>query len=82
MTTKYEYWIETDIDGEPYLLLRLKLPIGGDFAEVWAQGNWDPTRTTRAEMSGLGGSASFRVIPEANVERVLPGFLKTLRRDG
>lgn len=78
MTTKYEYWIETDIDGEPEILLRTTPYVVGDFADVWFQGEWLPTRTTQAEMSGLGGDASYRRIPESEVDRLLPGFLKTL----
>lgn len=81
MTTEYEYWIETDIDGEPYLLLRTTPYVVGDFADVWFRGDWNPTRTTTAEMSGLGGAANYRRIPKSEVGRLLPGFLKTLRRD-
>lgn len=71
---KYEYWIRTDKDGEPMRLFRI---LDG-FVEVWYQGEWLPTKSTRAQFSGLGGSASVRVIPKSSEARLLPGFYKTL----
>ena len=72
--TTYEYWIATDDDLQPDYFYRY----ADGQVEVWHSGNWQLTMLTRAEMSGLGGSADFQIIDKADEARAIEEFSVTL----
>lgn len=70
----YEYWIKTDDDNEPEWFYRYK----DGLVEVWYEDEWHDSPLSRAEMSGMGGSADYRYIAPADNARAVRRFSVSL----
>jgi len=68
--TEPTYYLRTDDDGRPVRLLR---GLGGP-VEVWRDGRWQPVELFQS-LDGLGSSADYRRVSEAEAREWLNGVL-------